>query len=390
MMPHRALLFVLLAAGCSPSTDESATYFENHSKAVPATYRSPQACDARPVDRGASTAAPANGFLFVGKPHLMLAENIRRIANQSYPRQSEEAYLLYSQSNRLRHDAEVAFQRQDSAGLAAAFQRAIELARKGVRLNSQVLAETAAQAVQQPGPSDHLEVHLIEQAYEVAYLSLILREDYSLLARRDGEILALDWSPDVKMLYRTGAIRPGSERSAIAPNAVRGAILSRLIAGDPQAVERFVVFGMRDQVDSDHYPLSHADLVRAEADGSRLDELTFSTGHERGAGRRCSDLFATYVEWLDLRSRIARLKGDDAAKRAISDRLRALKDVPPELVGERYRSAIAVIENRIGETGQSYGIPANSGDAIPNPPHPGLAADPASSPPSIFTSVPVT
>lgn len=349
-MSHRALMLAaLLVAGCSPLAEERAANSDDSSEVAAPTYRAPQACDAVATDRDAGTT---HGFLFVGKPHLMLSEDIRRLANLSYPRQVETAYLLYVQSNTLRQDADAAFQRQDERGLAQAFQLAIELARKGLRLNSEVLVEGYGQAGL-PNPSDHLEMHLIEQAYEIVYLSSVLNPDYRLLARRDAAILALDWSPEVKRLFRSGAVEDVADRAPIAPNAVRGAILSRLIAGDRQAAERFVVFGMRDQGGRDHYPLSHADLLRAEADGSPLDGLTFSTGNKWDVGRRCSDLFAAYVEWLDLRSRVARSSGDVAEKRAISDRLHALKGVPPELVGERYGSAIGAIETRVSHMGRN-------------------------------------
>lgn len=340
-MPLPALTALAAASSLLASCDRPATAPPD----PPAEVRPlSQMCDDNP------NPDYPNGFLVVRAPHPR--SHFHGLAKSTYASASvPKAIELYYKYNRLvepLHDH--------------IFTRNLT-AMKSAAKAADALAEEAKRAKLERGdppfgkPAEDLSVEATIQAgrLQIAFLVAALNEDYSGFKNRVGTILAEH--PEYSDFYRIREassptrIGEGSLHLGASPMTVRSVLLYRLMNDEWAAAERAMIYllerGATTNPEGFFFPYETETLrARLRRQEASFDQLVFaSPTRVNPQPKRCSDLYAFYVEWLDLASRAVVHGGAEDRAAMLLSNVQKLGGVPPPLLGRRFFLALDPIES---------------------------------------------
>ncbi len=306
----------------------------------------PQLCDSDP------NPDYPNGFLVVWAPNPL--SHVSGIAGSTYaPESVPKAIELYRKYNRLVAPLHDRFVARDLAALKMAAKSARALAEETRRTGP----PESYSPISRRAEDLSVQALIRSAGLQIAFMILTLDEDYGRFRNQVGSIL--DEAGEAAGYYRfreassPTRIGEASLHTGASPTTVRSVLMYRLLNGDWAAAERSMIYllerGAATNPEGFFFPYETERLrARLRGQEARFDELVF--GPPAGADaqpKRCSDLYAFYVEWLDLASRaVVRGGAEDRSAQMLSN-VQRLRGVPPSLVGPRYSGALDRIEKRL-------------------------------------------
>jgi hypothetical protein len=342
------LLLSLCGAQCGDSDNAQSTVVAD-SPPLPLRPAS-QLCN-DPSDLADARWRP-DSLLVVWAPSAIEAADA--FAEQIYePEAVPRARQMYRRYNAIAKAASTPGSGGRNAAVEKAWQDALDLSREAL----------AARLARKPPPPAYalppgyaVEDVASELAIHIAFILAANDHDHAAFRRRMAEALgsSAPGSP-VRRLSESEFSRAAVaelRESNPSQGFVRAMVLQFLLDGRPEAAERAMRALIYWHADPSgrtyYYPLDAASMREKLLDpGTDFGELVSAPPKVERLDD-CSDLFAFYVEWLDLQSHVAAPDGPAAQRRRLLGEIRRFRsNTPAPLIGRRYVAALDAAAARL-------------------------------------------